>query len=872
MHKAIRHSFAARRFAAAAVAAALGASLAPGSRADTIYMTKTQTGDQTAFTDGQFWSDGAAPSSDKDYMTRISGTLRTPQGWSTWADIFDFKGRSLTIGDPDNPSTGGYMLLRTGAGGCKVSDLRLAGNAQISSGVNRSTVLMGATTVLADDDHPAVVHVRPGYTLTWNSQLSGAPGTRIRFDCETSAGGTLESTVDHVWTFAGTMELGDNLYFHPYHWNRIPSLCFNGTGARLFCEFEYPKHLLADSAGRAISVGPKGGTWLVSNWNKRTRVDWPVSGTGTLTVDGAGSGVLAFEGAFSGSPTIAVTDTGAIALTNGVSFAQGNGAAIALGAGTLHLSADAMPAPAAFSAADGATIVLYPDAATGETIPLKAASSAALSGTVAVKLAAYPGAMPDGGLLPFLVVPSATDLSGVTFDWQGVGYGQPVGEIVVSDPADGFVTVSAKLSTIAGPVTPTTGGSAATYFETASHWSDGLAHHATNYLVTGHSNVRATSADWVHTWECKADAVTLVDSRFLTKQRNRLYFKDLRLYGNSRLGIASFDGGAATEDLNLYGGLTVATDARGYDGVYFSCNNANFRRGIVHSALAGSGNLFLTGESVNAGGVVWQFCGDNAAYRGSIESYTTNAAWKVSLDAQSATALGGAPAAFLQHGLYLGHNATLNVTNVAVAVADATRGVTVSNATVNVGAGLDFAISSQTLLGGAVTKTGAGTWTLGGHSAPASDATLSVEEGTLAFAADDAASGVALSFADGAALGVVAPGSAGILPAEPVSAGSLPAESSTGVVLTNGLTAAGATLPVRIIAPGVAKSDSFRIAVFTAPAATVDALLQKLAGTASHAASAAVTFSASDAFTLGGVSVKTVTASVSPAAFILVVR
>ena len=187
----------------------------------------------------------------------------------------------------------------------------------------------------------------------------------------------------------------------------------------------------------------------------------------------------------------------------------------------------------------GATLVLYPDSATGATVPLKAASTASLSGRVAVKLAAYPAAMPEGGLLPFLVVPAATDLSGVAFDWQGVGYGQPVGEIVVSDPMDGFVTVSAKLSTIAGPVTPTTGGSAATYFEKASHWSDGLVHHATNYLVTGHSNVRATSSDWVHTWECKADTVTLVDSRFFTKQRNRLYFKDLRLYGNSRLGIGS---------------------------------------------------------------------------------------------------------------------------------------------------------------------------------------------------------------------------------------------------------------------------------------------------------------------------------------------
>lgn len=36
MQKAIRHSFAARHFAAAAAAAALGAAFAPGSEADTI--------------------------------------------------------------------------------------------------------------------------------------------------------------------------------------------------------------------------------------------------------------------------------------------------------------------------------------------------------------------------------------------------------------------------------------------------------------------------------------------------------------------------------------------------------------------------------------------------------------------------------------------------------------------------------------------------------------------------------------------------------------------------------------------------------------------------------------------------------------------
>ena len=99
----------------------------------------------------------------------------------------------------------------------------------------------------------------------------------------------------------------------------------------------------------------------------------------------------------------------------------------------------------------GATLVLYPDSATGATVPLKAASTASLSGKVAVKLAAYPAAMPEGGLLPFLVVPAATDLSGVAFDWQGVGYGQPVGEIVVSDPMDGILYQAAQPPLLQGP-------------------------------------------------------------------------------------------------------------------------------------------------------------------------------------------------------------------------------------------------------------------------------------------------------------------------------------------------------------------------------------------------------------------------------------
>ena len=54
--------------------------------------------------------------------------------------------------------------------------------------------------------------------------------------------------------------------------------------------------------------------------------------------------------------------------------------------------------------------------------------------------------------------------------------------------------------------------------------------------------------------------------------------------------------------------------------------------------------------------------------------------------------------------------------------------------------------------------------------------------------------------------------------------------------------------------------------------ATVDALLPVLSGSATSGKSAAVSFSAGPAFDLGGVSVKTVSASVAPAAFVLIVR
>lgn len=850
---------AAPAFAVSAVC--LAAALFAGNvRADYVTQIKSNAAGTSSFTGGSYWSDGEAPSSGKDYMTTITAEgewTRTPTTASS-----TFPGRSLTVGDPASQATGGKLLL-VNTTSTTINDLRLAGNAQVRFNTTGDTSLIGTSaTVVADNGHPAVILIgRAPNANTWNCVFRGAAGTRVRVENynypSKEEAKFLTDTGAASREFAGILEIGDHVFYQPGHWVRVPSLCLNGEGARFECTFVNPSFELAygKADGRdidyRIEVGTKGGTWYVSSNEGRTRIDWPVTGSGTLNVTGSG-GVLAFEGSFSETVSLDIAETGAVALTNGVSFASGN--AVSLNGGTLHLSADATPAPGAFSTTGG-TIVLYPDAATGATVPLKARTAAALSGVVKVALAASPATMPEDGLLPFLAVPEDTDLSGVFFDWTGVGYGQPVGGIAVSEPANGFVTVSVKLSTLDGPVTQTvTGTGTATLFEKATHWSDGLTHHGTNYLVRNAWRLQAKDASYVTpSWSCKAASVTLAGSTVLmNKQSTKLFFQDLRLYDSVKHQLGGCEAGNVTDERQeISGDITIATATRGYAGIRFSQGSAAHRWGVVNANLHGAGNLLLGVEGTGA--VDWQLRGDNSSFHGSIEVYPASAA-RLGVDLMSATALGGNPPEFLQHG-FLVANAGVNVTNVSVAVADANRGVTISNATVNVDANLGFSIASQTLLGGTVAKTGGGTWTLSGASAPASDATLSVTAGTLAFAAENAAAGVALSFAAGAALGVVAP-----------------EFSARGVVLTNGLSSAGATLPVRIVASNSLPSDTFRLAVFTAPAATVDALLPALSGSATSGKSAAVSFSAGPAFDLGGVSVKTVSASVAPAAFVLIVR
>ena len=61
-----------------------------------------------------------------------------------------------------------------------------------------------------------------------------------------------------------------------------------------------------------------------------------------------------------------------------------------------------------------------------------------------------------------------------------------------------------------------TGTGTATLFEKVTHWSDGLTHHATNYLVRNVWRLQAKDASYVTpSWSCNADSVMLAGSKVL---------------------------------------------------------------------------------------------------------------------------------------------------------------------------------------------------------------------------------------------------------------------------------------------------------------------------------------------------------------------
>ena len=104
--------------------------------ADYVELTATDTGGQTSFNTGLHWQNGVSPadeaSTNLDFLIRNGKQMRTPE--NTFGASYTFGGRSLTLGDPENPSSKGEMSFKTcnpfngGVfGKITVNDLRLYG-------------------------------------------------------------------------------------------------------------------------------------------------------------------------------------------------------------------------------------------------------------------------------------------------------------------------------------------------------------------------------------------------------------------------------------------------------------------------------------------------------------------------------------------------------------------------------------------------------------------------------------------------------------------------------------------------------------------------------------------------------------------------
>lgn len=119
--------------------------LVAGPLASAVTLTNTDAIGQQSFTSGARWSDGLAPSADKDYEILGGFQMRTPTGTTNIA----FPGRSLTIGDG---VTAGNSLLSKRDGSTSVvtiNDLRF-NRGSFNNGTDGTVVtLAGNITLLA---------------------------------------------------------------------------------------------------------------------------------------------------------------------------------------------------------------------------------------------------------------------------------------------------------------------------------------------------------------------------------------------------------------------------------------------------------------------------------------------------------------------------------------------------------------------------------------------------------------------------------------------------------------------------------------------------------------------------------------------------
>ena len=802
-----------RRFVTCSLVLAAGVACA-----DYVELTATDGVGTTSFNTGLHWQGGISPadeaSTNLDFLIRNKKQMRTPE--NTYGASYTFGGKSLTLGDPENPSSTGEMSFKTcnpfgGSvfGKIIVNDLRLYGGI-IYVGTWRSYVyLNGTTTVFSKRSAPFEFNMGAADLRMMNldAKLVGEADTGILTTVGTNfVRGANASTYAGNFTVRGsgaTMKI-DNLA---------------ALGITPAATFD-PEAIVLDGgsfhiagAQKTFSVTDNKGLTVTSNggeiYNDLTcDFNWPITGSGTLRKNGFAGSTLRFGNAVN-VPAI-VVNSGRTALSQG--FSMPSTSTLMLNGGRFQTANADVEATVYNFTYNGGEIMLIASATNSHVSCIHFEGAFTQNGKIPLSIENIPVlAENESNLLPVLTIPVASKV--VTADDFKIGaqqYGLPIEEIVVTTDAQ------TQIQTVSVCVTPYVIGLASpSYFKTASHWSNGKVVQAGYHYLAQGRDVRH-GADGPATYEFPGQSLTLYHPKggtnsvkaYVTKQGN-LTFSDLRLFDYTGISM----GGGASQAPVLNGQVTVRTTDPGYVRFHGGAS----RVGTINATLRGSGHVKFTGE-----GCTYKLMADNSAFTGRMtvrceDDYGNILANTSTLQISSENNLGAAPAAFAADALAISDNGIFRPL-ASLTIDDETRGITFKGTgkiTTDAGVTLTTRVPLAFAANATSMKDGNGTWVLGGSATAGAHAALAVQAGAITVQNAEALRDVALTFASDTAMTLA------------VSADRSDERWTYGLLANGGLTAEGESLDVKFAFDAMPKG-SFTIPLCTVPEADAEALAAKV--------------------------------------------
>lgn len=248
-------------------------------------LSASDTGTQSSIANGVHF--GGSLSSTKDYLANNSSwDIRTP---STASANTTFGGRSLTL------DGGARVILKGKSSKTTISDFRLY-NSRLHHGEGSSALtIAGGMTIYATVANPALVHGAGGRSLTLESNISGASGTRIKVessgDAHSGSNPFFLNLKGNNSGYAGSFEVaGERFALVGYNNNALgsPQSITLSNGGRLFSGGEstiaLPYAAITLDNGGVLGVYTKTGSNVGLQISGGT-----ISGTGTLTIDNTGT-------------------------------------------------------------------------------------------------------------------------------------------------------------------------------------------------------------------------------------------------------------------------------------------------------------------------------------------------------------------------------------------------------------------------------------------------------------------------------------------------------------------------------------------------------------------------------------------------------